>query len=123
MVSQRPTVWVLKEQMLSGMNGPRAMDYSAAYEFGDVRFITEFDLPTHPNSSVARNWYDAVHRFLQEYDPANDLIITTGQPLAIFMLGMVMGHLCIIPRILVWKREQNRYVVYQPQSIDSPLDA
>lgn len=122
MNNTRPTVWVLKEQVINGSTGSRPMDYTPAYEYGDVRFITEFDLPLHPNSTVAKSWYESVMAFIQEFDPTHDFVITTGQPLAIFMLGMVMGTLGVVPNVLVWKREQNRYVVYKPTPIDSPID-
>ena len=110
----RPTVWVVKEQIRQSSVGSTPMDYTPAYELGDVKFITEFDLPIHPNSSIAQQWYQAVMRFAQEFDPTNDFVVLTGQPAAIFVIGMIMGHLNIVPKILVWKREQGRYVSFQP---------
>lgn len=121
-MNNRPTVWVLKEQMRSGSSvGSSPMDYTPAYEYGDIRFITDFDLPLHPNSTIARHWYDMVRDFLKEFDPARDFLILTGQPLAMFMLGMIMGAVGVVPNILVWKREQGRYVLYTPTPIIYPV--
>lgn len=124
MATQRPTVWVLKEQVISRPNGPQLMDYTPAYKYGDLRFITEFDLPLHPNSTVAGAWRKDVAKFLNECRPT-DYLILTGQPLAIFMLGLQMGvesaaFPALLPKLLIWKREQGQYIPFNPE-IDSPI--
>lgn len=113
-MNKRPTVWVVKEQIRQSSSGSSPMDYTPAYEFGDIKFITEFDLPIHPKSTIAEEWRQAVLRFTQELDPQRDYIVLTGQPAAIFVIGMILGYLEIVPQILVWKREQNRYIPYNP---------
>jgi hypothetical protein len=116
MNDKRPTVWVLKEQMRAGPNGPAPMDYTAAYEFGDIKFITEFDPPLHGKSTVLVEWHKAVACFLDEFDETRDFIIPTGSPFGIFLFGRVLGEDIANheykqpPKILIWRREQNRYV-------------
>ena len=112
----RPTVWVLKEQVKSTTNGPVPMDYTAAYAYGNIRFITEMDLPLHPNSTVAKEWSKQVEKFMKEVN-ANDYVILTGQPLAMFLFGALCAVAEFIPNLLVWRREQSRYVVYDPTQI------
>lgn len=109
-MNPRPTVWVLKEQMKQGANGSSPMDYSPAYEFGDVCFITDFDLPTHPDSSIAKEWRKKISDFIRIFDPDRDFVILTGSPLAIFTLGRLLDA-CPKVQILVWRREQNRYIL------------
>jgi hypothetical protein len=106
----RPTVWVLKEQAIRGANGTVPMDYTPAYTYGDVKFITEFDLPIHPKSTVANEWTAAINKFLKEYDPERDYLILTGSPLAIFAFGVAISTTDVTHKILVWRREQGRYV-------------
>jgi hypothetical protein len=110
-MARRPTVWVLKEQMVSGS----PMDYSAAYEYGDVEFITDFDPPVgRTRSTIGAQWRQAVLRFIDSVDSENDYIILTGAPLAIFMCGLIMAQAGIMLKILVWRREQGKYVVFDP---------
>lgn len=103
----RPTVWVLKEQLRAGT----PFDYSAAYAFGDVEFITTFDPPIHPKSTILDSWCINVYKFINEYDPERDYLVPTGSPLGILMLGIALG--CSKrkpPRILLWNRFTNLYV-------------
>lgn len=108
----RPTVWIVKEQVRRGDAGTAPMDYTPAYAFGDIKFITEFDPPIYPGSNLLRNWEDQVRNFVKEYDPSNDYIILTGAPLAIFLIGAIVGQIKSSHpvKILVWRREQNAYV-------------
>jgi hypothetical protein len=105
----KPKVWVIKEQMLRGDIGPIPMDYSKALGFGDLHFITTHDLPVYGRSSVQDQWKTDVVKFVHEYDEMADYIITTGQPMAILMVGWIMGRAGKVPRFLVWRREENRY--------------
>lgn len=90
------------------------MDYTPAYQYGDVRFITESDLPLHRDSTVAKNWLMDVLKFAKEFDVETDYIVLTGQPLAIYMVGALLAGLDKCPKILVWRREQGQYVVFDP---------
>lgn len=111
-MSPRPTVWVVKEQVKTGQHGSAPMDYTAAYQFGDVKFITDFDLPLHSNSSLGNRWFETVEGFLGKFERSRDFIILTGSPLAIFVTGLIMGKAQLRPiQILVWRREQGRYVL------------
>ncbi len=111
--NKRPTVWVVKEQMKTGPHGVSPMDYSSAYEYGDLRFITEFDPPLH-QGTVREEWDKQVLKFVKEYDPSTDFVVLTGSPLAIFLVGTILGAINSQhrPRLLVWRREQSRYVVF-----------
>lgn len=113
-VSSRPKVWVVKEQVRSTGNGPVPVDYTAAYQYGDVEFITEFDLPPR-NGSLSDEWYKQVLRFVDAYDAKRDHIVLTGSPLAIFLVGFIMGSLRVEPRLLIWRREHNIYIPMAPR--------
>jgi hypothetical protein len=105
----RPTVWVVKEQVVRGMTGPSAMDYTPAYKYGDVKFITDTDFPVHPASSVRQVWTRKVREFLRDIRHG-DSIVLTGGPLAIFLVGYACANGNVKPTILVWRRELNEYV-------------
>lgn len=105
------TVWVVKEQMSRGDTGPIVMDYSAAMEFGELKFITAYDMPLYGRSSAQDAWNEDVAEFVKKYDVYYDFIVTTGQPMAIFTVGWILGLSRKIPRFLVWRREEGRYRV------------
>lgn len=119
----KPKVWVVKEQVRSGNAGPRAMDYTPAMQYGELRFITEFDLPLHPQSTVAGEWTKEVKKFEEEYDPKVDYLILTGHTLSIFLIGMLLGKRGISTdlKILVWRREQSRYVTFTAEHVIKAL--
>jgi hypothetical protein len=119
----KPKVWVIKEQVRRSDNGASAMDYTPAMVFGELEFITEFDLPLHAQSTVATQWSKAVTAFLVSYDPAEDFIILTGSPLAIFLVGIIVGRAAqsASPKILVWRREQGRYIEFSPEKAFSAI--
>jgi len=107
---KKPTVFIVKEQMTRNAIGSTPIDYGPAMEYGDIEFITEFDLPSYGcRSSVFRNWAEDVAKFVDKYDPATDFIVVTGQPSAIFAVGYVLGTVKKEPRFLIWKREENKY--------------
>ncbi len=108
-----PTVWIIKEQMVRGEIHPIPMDYSAAMEYGDLEFITRHDMPMYPKSSVQEQWNRDVANFSIKYNPETDFVVTTGQPMAIFAVGWVLGSMGKSPRFLVWRREENRYRVVE----------
>lgn len=87
------------------------MDFSPALEFGDLEFITIHDIPLYGKGVVMDQWNRDVRDFVQKYDPMHDFIVTTGQPLAIFMIGYELAKSNKRPRFLVWRREENRYRV------------
>lgn len=121
---RKPIVWIVKEQMTRTETGSIPMDYSKAMDYGDLRFITTHDMPLYGGASTAQDgWNEDVVRFTSEYDPDHDFIITTGQPMAIFMVGWILAlcHHEKDPQFLVWRREENRYRPVHPDvsSIDS----
>lgn len=107
----KPTVWVVKEQMMRGDLGSIAMDYSPAMKFGDLEFITPCDLPLHPGSTIRAVWEQEVDRFVRQYNVSEDYVIATGQPMAIFMVGHWLGRVQKLPRFLVWRPQENDYRV------------
>lgn len=108
-MSNTPTVWVCKEQVSNG----NAMDYSPATAYGELEFITQFDIPLHRaiGSTIALRWDGDVEKFVRLYQEDRDFIICTGQPTAIFAIGWALGRMEKLPRFLVWRREENRYRV------------
>lgn len=111
-MNNRPTVWVLKEQMRGGDNRA-SFDYTPAYKFGDLKFVTDFDIPIHSGSSLAKEWHKNVDFAIGQMQEERDFVILTGAPLAIFTFGMKLAVSGIRPKILVWRREQNEYVVHE----------
>lgn len=110
--NRKPIVWILKEQVVREVTGPRPMDYTPAYEFGEIRFITTIDPPFHPSSTIGEEWNKQFARFISQFEPLIDSIILTGAPLAIARLGRAIGEMrpAAPVRVLVWRREQGRYV-------------
>lgn len=108
---RKPKVWVIKEQTMRASAGSMVVDYSPAMEYGELNFITQTDMPLYPGSQLQRFWEEDVKRFIDEYDPKEDFIITTGQPMAIFCVGWMLATVKKTPRFLVWRREENRYRV------------
>jgi hypothetical protein len=106
----KPIVWIVKEQMLRSSDQGIPMDYSPAMKYGELKFITEFDLPLHGRGTIQDHWYRDALRFAEVYEET-DYIITTGQPMAIFMIGWMLGTYPKRPRFLVWRREENQYRV------------
>lgn len=113
----RPTVWVVKEQVRRDSAGPVPMDYTPATKFGDLKFITDFDLPLNTQGSLATEWGRKLAVFMKEYDPDADWIVLTGSPLSIFMVGVSIGWAKLSPRILVWRREQGEYVPFDSEGV------
>lgn len=112
--SGKPIVWVIKEQVRRGMTGPEPMDYTLAMRYGDIRFITEYDLPSGPSNTLQARWNDAVAAFVRDYDEDRDFIIATGQPHAMVLIGWALGVAQRLPRFLVWRREEGHYVPFTP---------
>lgn len=111
-----PTVWIIKEQMVRSETGSSVMDYTPAMRFGELRFITRHDLPSHGRSLATVAWAEDVAEFARQYNQNRDFIVTTGQPMAIFMVGYFLAHAGKVPRFLAWRREMNAYVV-----VDCPV--
>lgn len=111
---KKPTVWVVKEQVRRDAVGPVPMDYSPAFKYGEVKFITNHDLPLHQGGTLASGWYYKVQSFITDFDEDCDWIILTGSPVAIFIVGWLTGIRQRTPRVLVWRRESNEYVPYSP---------
>ena len=109
-MASRPVVWVVKEQVVRVGASSVPMDYTPAYKYGDIRFITEIDLPIHQQQSTLRDaWMKKVDEFVAEFQPG-DYVILTGSPLAIFLVGYICALADIEPTILVWRRESNEYL-------------
>ncbi len=109
---RQPIVWVIKEQVRRGITGVEAMDYTPAMKYGELRFITDADIPHHPGSSVYKEWQRKVEAFCTEYDENKDFIVCTGQPVAMVQIGYMLGsheQFPKNPRYLVYRREDNAY--------------
>lgn len=113
---KRPIVWVIKEQVQRDAVGPKPIDYTPAMQYGDLEFITEFDLPVHTGeSTLAKRWNAQTKKFIDLYDDGKDFIILTGQPVAFFMVGYALSTSNKAPRFLVWRREEGKYVPFVPK--------
>lgn len=90
------------------------MDYTPAYKYGNIEFITNFDPPlVIRGSTVSHQWYSKMMAVIAKFDPEEDYLILTGSPLAIFMAGVLFAKLgSAPPKVLVWRRESNSYVPY-----------
>lgn len=108
-------VWIVKEQVRQSALGPTVMNFVPAMRYGDIQFITRTDLPLYPNSDVAAVWEDDVRKFVNEYNPDTDYIVATGQPTSIFAVGYALAKSGKRPRFLVWRREDDRYMEFQPE--------
>jgi len=111
----KPTVWIVKEQVSRSSVGVNVMDYTPAMAYGNIEFITHSDMPLYPKSDVATAWEHDVKSFVGQYDPRSDYIVTTGQPTSIFAIGFALGLAGKRPRFLVWRREDDRYMEFQPE--------
>lgn len=115
-----PKVWIIKEQMRRTANGSEVMDFTPAMSYGELQFITKFDMPVNGIGSMMMvEWLKAAQHFIDEYDDSKDFIITTGKPSDIFMVGWLLGQSYSnmhnkSPRFLVWRHEENRYRVFDP---------
>jgi len=114
MANSQPIVWVIKEQFKQGAGGPEPIDYTPAMQYGDVHFITEFDVPTGPSKAVRESWFEGVAKFCDDYDPKRDFVVLTGSPTALFLVGAMMADKGALPlRLLIWRREENRYIPFE----------
>lgn len=107
---KRGTCWVIKEQVVRNMTGSSPMNYDTAVEYGDIEFVTTCDLSVYPGGTLQGFWSAAVDKWARAFNPETDYVITTGQPAAIFMAGLVLGRYNKVPRVLVWRREEGKYV-------------
>jgi hypothetical protein len=103
------TVYVIKEQSFKSAAGTQVMDYSAAQQYGDVSFITQFDMPLHNGSPARQTWLENITSFVAKYIPESDHIICTGQPMTIFCIGAAMGAAGKSCRFLKWNSQSNTY--------------
>lgn len=112
-MQQRPTVWVIREQVRNS----NPMDYSSAERYGDLRFITRSELP------IGRDWkdrpsadaiFDQIRQFLTQIQKG-DYLILTGSPTMMFMMGAICWRSVRtkFPTILVWNRDRGEYFPMQ----------
>lgn len=112
-----PIVWILKEQVRRGLTGSEAMDYTPAMRWGEIKFVTDFDVPLHPGGTVMGKWAHQVRQFVEQFDPAIDFIVPTGQPVAMVLIGYILGATAKLDggiQFLVWRREENTYIPFVP---------
>jgi hypothetical protein len=116
-LKRKPIVWIVKEQVRRTQAGIEAMDYTPAMKWGEPRFITSFDPPALlTKSTVLEGWHKSVRAFIDAFDAETDFIIATGNPTAMMMIAYLMGAARPYspPRFLLWRREDNAYVPYNP---------
>lgn len=98
----RPIVWVVQD------NGN---DYSAAEDFGDVRFITTSDWTPLLFSSANSDFLRDIKKWKIDYVPGHDFILPAGNPVAYMMVAFNLDqdgkH-----NILKWDGRRGAYMPY-----------
>tara|TARA_R110000744_G_scaffold352095_1_gene458126 strand:+ start:8942 stop:9265 length:324 start_codon:yes stop_codon:yes gene_type:complete len=98
-------VWAIQE----GNN-----NYEAAEAFGEVRFVTRFELQPMANSQQNLNVIGDIRKFNSEYLIGTDYIIPSGNPMVTAQLLLTLGrgkH-----HFLKW---DGRRGIYIPFTLDS----
>jgi hypothetical protein len=91
-------------------------DYAPAEAFGEVQFLAVRDWSPIAGSIHNEELLAGVRRRLADYNPEHDYIVTTGSPVVIAVVFMVLAqrpHRQV--RILKWS---NRDRVYAPITIE-----
>lgn len=106
----KPVVYVVKEQSIRSGETVSMMNYTPAMKYGELVFITGYDLPAYGRGPATEMWQKDVKDFVEAYDPLKDFIVTTGQPASIFAVGWALGTVKKCPRFLIWRHESASYV-------------
>lgn len=91
-------------------------DFSAAEEFGEVEFITRFDLSAIPasrnNSCIASD----IRKFLSSYIPMVDYILPSGNPMlcATIAMSLPSGE----HNFLKWDGRRSLYIPYKLRGVE-----
>jgi len=103
-MSKKPVVWVVQE----GRN-----DYAPAEEFGEVRFITHFEVTSIEGSQQNKNVEADIRKWATEYTPGLDWIVPTGNPMVVALLTMCL-HQQMAHKFLKY---DGRRICYVPHTL------
>lgn len=91
------------------------IDYSPARQYGKVVFCTILDFSPEDGSIMNKVIIDELRGKLKDFDPAADFIVTSGSPLVIAAVFMILRERTHMVRVLRWS---NRDLVYQEVAIN-----
>ena len=84
-------------------------DYSAAERYGDVTFVSAFDLSPMAQSLRNKEIMAAMRKAMSDYIPGIDYILPSGSPINIAAIMMLAGRMGSKHKILKWDNRSNSY--------------
>lgn len=96
------TVWITQEI-------PK-FSYSAASEYGRIRFVTKKDFVVAEDSIINREISDEIATELKEFDHDNDYLAPAGSPIVAMVVAAVLGRGGRTLRMLKWDNRDYKYV-------------
>lgn len=107
--SKSPRVFVTQEVRTG------RIDYSPARKYGQLTFCTIQDFSPENDSIINKVLIDELRTRLRDFDTKNDYIVTSGSPLVIAAVFMILRERTPCVRVLRWS---NRDLIYQEVSIN-----
>ena len=100
---------------ISSENSTR--DYSAAGAFGETHFINYLELSRTSGSSVNREIMSNIREAAHRFDPQQDYLVLTGDPLQIGLVFTAFAEKAKAQgfkhmAILKWNNRSNKYLQY-----------
>lgn len=95
----------------------RKIDISPAEEYGEITVL----LPSGDANYQADATFKSLEKQLEQFNPAEDYVLLTGDPTAMFMAGSILAEVCYSRQVthmnvLKWNRKTSRYL-----SLKTPL--
>lgn len=91
------------------------IDYTPAHYYGRVVFCTVMDFSPENDSTMNKVLVDEVRARLRDFNPDKDFVVTSGSPLVIAAVFMILREKTHKVRVLRWS---NRDFVYQEVTIN-----
>lgn len=91
------------------------IDYTPAAAFGAVKFCTIMDFSPMDDSMQNNVLVDELRSRLRDFNPESDFIVTSGSPLVIAAVFMILRERTATVRVLRWS---NRDHIYQEVTIN-----
>jgi len=96
-----PKVWVTQEM-------PN-LNYLPAEEFGDVDFVSKVDFSPMQNTSINEDVASRISARLQDFNPEQDYVVTSGSPTLMAAVFMFLGRRHRSVKILRWSNRDSAY--------------
>lgn len=103
MAQTTPRVFVTQEVRAS------RIDYTPARAWGQIHFCTIMDFSPEEDSQLNEVLVQDLRRALQDYDPAVDWVVTSGSPLVIAAVFMIIREKTATARVLRWSNRDHMY--------------